>query len=409
MRRSFKLRAPALGALAILSSVAWPSLAWAAPAHPGPIATLPSAKLQALAPLLKSAQLALIETEPKGALKQLTTATWVAATPQMVRDVVIHPERYKDFVRNTRDCSVKQEPGGTFVHQYSISYTIYSVEGRHRYVLLPPDGTPGPPPVDMYDPDDDGVRHYRWEFLPSGGGTLVVLYGYTQVPRDGFMLRFLNAAPTLEYGLALIPQMTLMLAMTTRAEELTKAKPASPSGPPGSYEFLLDRGTVAILRTTGGRLSDMSLIDHTAARKEVVAGLIGDPTKWSTFVPTISLSKAIAGSDGLSGVEIEQSLPLITFATHFAYRADPTAADLFAISGDLRGGRLRWDLRARPGGATEVVLRAILGYDRGSIVVRQLYKLEPYFEYGVNVGLAMVLLNGIRQHAEQLTLSRATR
>jgi hypothetical protein len=387
-----------------------PATLWAAPAKPGPITTLPADKLQALAPLLKTTQVALIETDPKGQLKQLTTAVYAAASPEAVREVVIHAEKYKEFVRNTSECSIKQEPGGTFVHQYKVSYGIYTVDGRHRYTMLAPDGTPGAAPVDMYDPDDDGFRHFRWEFLPAaGGGTVVVLYGYNQMPRDGFMNKFLNAAPSLEYGLALIPQMTLVLAMSARAEQLTPQKPTAPSGATGAYDFLLERGTVALLRSTGGRLSDMSLIDRTSARKEVLASVFGDPGKWSQFVPTISRSTPLGSRDGMASVEMDQSLPLISFTSTFGYRGDAASADMFATSGDLRGGRLRWDLRPRAAGGNELVLRAILSYDKGSIVVRQLYKMEPFFEYGVNVGLGLVLLQGIRNRAEQLTQNRALR
>jgi hypothetical protein len=222
------------------------------------------------------------------------------------------------------------------------------------------------------------------------------------------MDRFLKAAPTLEYGLALIPQLTLLFAMTSRADELGGQKAPPPTGKPGSYEFLLQRGTVALLRRSGGRLSDMSLVVRSKARPEVIGQVAGDPTSWSQFVPTLARTTPLGVRDGMQSVEIEQSLPLISFTTSFAWRTDPRATDLFALAGDLRGGRLRFDITPRSG-TTEVVLRAMLAYDRGSMVVRQLYKLEPLFELGVNVGLGMVLLLGVEQRASQLTQSRAVR
>jgi hypothetical protein len=43
------------------------------------------------------------------------------------------------------------------------------------------------------------------------------------------------------------------------------------------------------------------------------------------------------------------------------------------------------------------------------MVVHELYKLEPFFEYGIDVGLGLVMLQGVRGRAEQLTNNRATR
>ena len=44
---------------------------------------------------------------------------------------------------------------------------------------------------------------------------------------------------------------------------------------------------------------------------------------------------------------------------------------------------------------SEIVLRAVVDYDHGSVVVRELYKLEPLFQYGIDVGLQLVILRGV--------------
>lgn len=376
--------------------------------HPAPLARLPAKSLIALAPILRTSDIALIESNDKGAMKQLTSITLAAAPPEVVRDVVIHPEHYPQFVRNMKESTVKHLPDGSFIHQYALNYTIYTVDGRHRYVMLPPDG-PGAAPVDMYDPDSNGVRHYRWEFLPAGQGTVVVLYGYSLIPRDGFLNRFLSQAPTLEYGLALIPQMSLLLAMKARAEQIAggKAIPA-PGGSAADYAFLLERGTVALFRAAGGHISDISLIDRSSARPDVLTQVAGDPTQWSHFIPTLTRSTPLGSKSGISGVEIERKLPLCDWTTTWAYRSSPRAVDLFGLSGDLHGGRMRWDVRPR-GATSELVLRSILHFDQGSMVVRELYKLEPTFEYGIDVGLELLMIQGVRARAEQLSRSSATR
>jgi hypothetical protein len=383
---------------------------------PAPLRLLPTDKLKGMAPLLRANDVALIEEGDQGALKQLTTVTLAAAPPEQVREVVAHPERYAEFVRNTKENTILERGAdGSVVHQYAISYKIYTVDGRHRYVFEKESQGDGAPAVRMYDADDNGTRHYRWEFLPApGGGTIVVLYGYSLVPKAGLMERFLDRAPTLEFGLALIPQMTLMLAMTKRAEELAhKAglKPALAAQPRagGGYEFMLARGTVALFRTDDkGRISDISLVDRSSAKPEIALRVAADPTQWASFVPTISKSLNLGNKDGMAAVQIEQSLPLVSWSTAFAYRVVGSAVQYLGLGGDLRGGQYQVDVRPL-GDKTEIVLRANHRFDANSLIVRQLYKLEPLFEYGIDVGLNLLVLQGIRRHAEQLTRSMAGR
>ena len=396
-----------------MSSVA--GVAQAKP-QPWPLATLPADKLLTLASSLRDQDLALIESDARGMLKEITTVTLVAAPPALVRDVVAHPERYGQFVPNMSRSDIRREPGGTFVHDYKLDYTVASVDGRHRYVLLPPVEGQAAAPIDVYDPDDNGTRHYRWEFYaaPGGFGTLLVEYGYSQIPTDGIYGKLMRRAQTLEYGLALIPQMTLMLAVKARAEQLSPGQPRpSTSGPQPSLGFLLDRGAVALFRRNGSHVSEVNLVDRTRARPDVLVRTAANTAAWSKFVPTISRSSSLGARQGLPATEIEQSLPLMSWTTTWGVFANATAVDMFGMDGDLTRARMRWDIRALPASAapmqSEIVLRAMVDYDHGSVVVRELYKVEPLFQYGIDVGLQLVILRGIKQQAEQLSPSTAAR
>jgi hypothetical protein len=390
-------------------------VASAAP-KPWPLTTLPADKLLTLVPSLRDQDLALIESDARGALKQITCVTLVAAPPSTVHDIAGHPERYGDFVHNMSRSDVRHEPGGTLVHEYKLDYTVASVDGRHRYVFLPPVAGQAAPPIDMYDPDDNGTRHYRWEFYaaPGGNGTLLVEYGYSQIPTDGIYGKLIRRAQTLEYGLALIPQMTLMLAVKQRAEQVSPGQPRpTTSGPQPKLDFLLDRGALALFRRVGSRVSEMNLVDRTRARPDVLVRVAANTPAWSKFVPTISKSIALGQKQGLPATEIEQSLPLMSWTTTWGVFANGNAIDMFGLDGDLTRARMRWDVRPLPASAapnqSEVVLRAMIDYDHGSVVVRELYKLEPLFQYGIDVGLQLVILRGVKAQAEQLSPSTAAR
>jgi hypothetical protein len=381
----------------------------AALAEPKPVAlsTLPAARLAALAPMLRSTDLALLESTAQGAMRQITTLVLVAAPPHLVREVFAHPERYDQFVRNLDRSQVKQLPDGSLEHSYRISNPFQSIYGTHRYLF----SKEGPvPPVEILDAEDPAGRHLRWEFLPAGGGTLLVVYGYTPIPNTGLVGKLITRVPTLEYGLALMSQMGLVKVMKERAEQLAGGGVTLPTAAPGSpaadYQFLVERGAVAFLRTAGGRLSDISMISKLRANPDETLDVLAQPAQWSEFVPSISRSLSVGPQQGAEAIELEQSVPLMSWRTVFAVRRTADAVDMLAMSGDLRGSRLRWDVRRDRSGGTQVVLRSNQAFERTSMVLRQLYKIEPSFQYGVNVGLTLPLVWGVKARAERMLAQR---
>jgi ribosome-associated toxin RatA of RatAB toxin-antitoxin module len=384
--------------LVVLLSLLASSLAMAK-AQPEPLQPLDREKLLSLASLLRGAELALIESTDKGHIKQLTVVSLINAAPADVREIVAHPETYSQFVRNMVVSTVKPDADGTFVHQYKLSYKVYDVEGRHRYVMLPPEAGDAAPPVDMYDPDDNGRRHYRWQFLAAGAGTILVLYGFTVIPQDGFMKQYMDRAQTLELGLGLIPQLTLQLAVKERAEQLAHGKVVAATTGTPAFGFLLQRGTVALFRAIKGQLAEVTMLDNINASAEATLRVVNDVRRWKEFVPTISESYDLGNEKGVPMVEFEQSVPLLSWSTKWQVQATPSSYDMFAIDGDLRLSRMRWDVKPAFGGKTQLVLRASEGFEDTSIVLRSLYKLEPLFKYGINVGLGLVVLKGIESRA----------
>jgi hypothetical protein len=365
---------------------------------------LPSEKLAQLAPLLRSADVVLLESDERGWEKQITCITLAAAAPESVREVVIHPERYSRFVRNMGHSAIRPGPNGTLDHDWKLSYTLASFSGVNRYTFLPAEHGESAPPVLMADPT--GMSHYRWEFLPAstGGGTVVVLYGYTDVRHSGgFVEKVLERASTLEHGLALTTQMTLLLAMKEEAERrpgtFVPYKSEAVDSHAVHYDFLLERGLVSLLRRQNGRLSEVSLIEQTSALPSRLMDYAAHPEKWKEFVPSISRAHAVARKDGLPSAEVEQSLPFMSWTTTFGVQRSANAVDLFGVEGDLRGGRLRWDVQT--GHGTQLILRSRLSFDRSNVIMRQLFKIEPLFEYGVNVGMSLVIMRAVKVKAER--------
>lgn len=371
-----------------------------------PVTVLPTDKLLGLIPLLRKTDLALVESKQNGTLKQLTVMTLVAAPPAAVRDAVLRADRYGDFVRNMKKSAVTMLPDGVLEHTYEFSYTLFSLTGQNRIVQLPDNGRGAVPPLQIYDPDPSwsGNRQSIWEFYPAGGGTMLVMYGYVNVLNSGGLVdKLLKRVPSLEHGLALVSQMTFALSMKSRAESMSGPVQLPPPGP-AVYDFLLERGTLVLLRASNGRLSEVSLITRSQAPAAALLQTAQNPGNWSQFIPIITSSREIRQPTGSPLVEVEESLPLLSFRTTYGVQSSTTAADLYGLSGDLRGSRLRWDITTDRSGLRQVVLRASQSLDQASIILRQLYKLEPLFEYGINVGLDLVLLHGLTWQVEKSTV-----
>ncbi len=369
-----------------------------------PLAAWPAAKVKGLAPLLRTTDIAVFENKADGHLRQLSIFAWIAAPPNVVRDVIVRAEQYKDFIPNFAVSTVKLNADGSFDFRYSLDYGLFSVDGENRYLQLPADPQSDAAPIEIRDLDgnfDYSIRRYRFEFYDVGGSTVLAMYGYTDVSTSGGLLAKLMAkVPTLEQGLALVAHDTLVLSIKRRAEKLSPPPTQPPIPSAVAYDFLLQRGMVVLLRTQQGRLSEVSMVSRSAAPAAKYLQLLSRPQDFGSYIPSITKSIDNGKMDEVAKVDIEQSLPLLSFRTMYGVRSMGSSIDMLGLSGDLRGGRLRFDISS-VGGLTQLVLRTSQQYDRASLVVRQLYKREPLMEFGVNVGLQMVLLIGVQTHAEQ--------
>lgn len=438
-----------LGLLAVLA-VARPSQA--AQDNDAVLVPLPVEKARGMAPLLRTHDVALVESNPNGSFKQLTLLTVVAARPEVVRDVVLHAERYPDFIRNLSNTQVSKNADGTFDHSFQVTYGIVSFASRNRFAALPApasltaSGAPSPealgpddaPAVELYDPNPApyGNRHLRFDFYAAGGGTVLVLYAYTNLPGSlEFVRRFLSVTPLFEHGIAITTALTFALSIKARAEQLTPPPGVIlPAAHAAGYEFLLERGPIALFRSHQGRLHETSLITRSTASREALLDAARQASRWRDAIPIIGRSVELSGPDDQPVVDLQLSLPLFSFHTRYALRTLGYSVDLLGIAGDLVGSRLRWDVQSVPRpespasagvesapaqpqtaqtaamapagvapspSASKLILRGQQQLDRASLMLRQLYRIEPLMEYGVNLSVYLVLLQSVRNQAER--------
>ena len=182
------------------------------------LTTWPHAELERLAPLAAMADLACIESNADGTMKQVTLLAWVPAPPSVMRDVIVRSEKYREFIPNLSRSTNEPLGDGRWKSAWRIELPVSSFEGTNVYSLeQAADGGGG----DAHRAAT-AMRSYRYEMLPVGEGTLLVQYGYTDVKHsNAFVRSFLKRQPMMEHGLALSAQMMFVTAM--RAEAVRRA------------------------------------------------------------------------------------------------------------------------------------------------------------------------------------------
>jgi hypothetical protein len=127
------------------------------------LTTWPRAELERLAPLAAMADLACIESNADGTMKQVTVLAWVPAPPPVMRDVIVRSDRYREFIPNLTKSTKEPLPDGRWRSRWKIELPVSSFEGTNVYAL---DG-------DAILLRGDGDAQYRYELLPVGDGTLL--------------------------------------------------------------------------------------------------------------------------------------------------------------------------------------------------------------------------------------------
>lgn len=346
------------------------------------LTTWPRAELERLAPLAAMADVACIESNPDGSMKQVTLLAWVAAPPSVVRDVIVQSDRYHEFVPNLSRSTKEPLADGRWRSAWRIELPVSSFEGVNSYAL---DG-------DAILISGDDAARYRYEVLPVGDGALLVQYGYTDVKHsNAFVRSFVKRQPMMEHGLALSAQMMFVTAM--RAEAVRRAGARAAGSPPKtqpSFAALLARGAVAVMRA-----GEVSVLERIWASEPRVADTIARANEYADFVPGVD--KSYRRGDGFF---VEMSLPIVTWASTWAIRAAPHVVDGAALDGDLRGARFRWDLSSRAPSETLAVYRVRQALDQSSVILRKLFDFQPSLRLGISVALGLVWMRAIRGHAE---------
>ncbi|MEO6951858.1 MAG: hypothetical protein ABI321_08600 [Polyangia bacterium] len=376
----------------------WSATAFCYPLSYPALEPLPRDRLAALADAAAQAELAVIESNADGTMKQVTLVVRVRTPIEVVHALVADVGGYTRFVPNMKQSDFQRDADGRMVDTWRLELPVSSFSGRDAYEIdTAPTG-----PITFHSLDT--LAHYRWDFLAIPGGTLLVQTGYPDVLHaNRFVRAFVKRQPPLEHGLALAAQYMLVSAIKREAEKRQLLPPVpltTPSTAP--LEALLDRGMVVGMRSNAaGKLEEVSALDRYYAPESRVREVIADVGAYKEFVPGVDESTVTARLTEGVVYKLEMALPILTWSTLYEQRVSRHAIDGVGIGGDLVGARYRWDLAARGPDRTVVTYRANMPLAKNSMLVRRLFSVDASLEYGLNVAFALVQLRSMRARSEK--------
>lgn len=366
-------------------------------------------QVSTLTPLLRSADVFVIESRAGGELQQITTFSVVAASPEVVRSALLAREPLDGSDSQTKGAASPVIPVSSFERDFAIDLGLLFRKGRNHYELLPADSDSVAAPVQVYEVvrNQESGSYQRWEFYGAAGATLVVLSGYTPVLHSHGVFGLLaERIAQLEHGVALVVQQAILQSVKQRAEAAIGAPPLMPAAGSADYSFLLERGVVVALRTQAGHVTESSLSAQISASPETVGALVKEPSRWSQFMPNIVRSIEMTSDTDLQAIELTQVIPLLRLQTFFGLRSFGDSLDMLGKKGDLRGARLRFDLQPGPAASSVLVLRSQLPLAKRSTLLRYVLKAEPLLEPALHLGFLLPMLRGLQLEAEKLAVTK---
>lgn len=171
--------------------------------------------LARLQPLLKHGQIALIESYPDGALKQVALFAEVQAPREKMAKIIQDPAKYPEFIHTFARQDVTKAPDGRLRLDWELEVPLQNVEGISM-MTIEADGS-----VDVQATDGDLKRgRWRWEFIPMGESLVIPIhYAYSDVREASWVIkRIVDKQPLYEHGIVIASGTIAMTAMKARAE-----------------------------------------------------------------------------------------------------------------------------------------------------------------------------------------------
>jgi hypothetical protein len=184
-------------------------------------------ELKALAPLIARGQVVLVDSNPRGKMRQVTVIENVRAPFAKVLGAVSTPSNYSKFIRAITDVTVQSAAPKEIFFSWTLGFSVFSITSKNRMASVDQGVT-----IEGLEGDLAGAT-WRWQIIPTTPDNTVVAYhGFADVKKAAYILeKTVQREPYLEHGLMAGSNMVMLRAMKRAVESSAPAPATTPSKP----------------------------------------------------------------------------------------------------------------------------------------------------------------------------------
>lgn len=402
-------RARALSAVIVMSLVCAGARAQApTDAQEAPLRGFTTAEMSRIAPLLEQGVVGMVELPHGRLLPAIHLAANVDAPPEILRDVLAHPEGYPSFMPAVSEVVPHDHHGDVVGFTWRWRTSIFALGGEAMLSLY------SPPPsqrargyrivVERTD-GDLGRGREVWRILPRGEGSLVLLSTRMDLTDANYITRQMSSASR---SLSRSINLAMAFAMLTRAQleaerraGVTHAPIEEPLARPSidlrAVEPILRRGDLLLIEVNGAELRQVSVATRLPHAEARVREIMLDPVAFTQAL--IAGSRADIRERTEDGVRFDWAvdLPIIGTGGAMTLREnDDRVIDLDAVSGAMEGGHWRFVTQQLGRDATAVLGWASFDVGSANFLLRAIVDADAGFRPGLSAATEIMMARALR-------------
>jgi hypothetical protein len=375
------------------------------------LATFTPREIDAIAPLLRSGTVSLVEFAYDGQLPAIVIATEVDAPAADVARVVGDPRQYPTFMPALSEVGVTAEEGTQLSYSWTWRTAVFTLRGTNvMQTFAPPPDHPeaGWRFVVRSTGGDLGAGRTVWRVLPRADGRTLLMTSSRMDLRDAnYIARQLAAASqsmnrTVNIAIGFAMVLRTRMEAERRAGRVRAPLPADagdPARPPIdalAVEGLLPRGDVMWVETSGTDLGRIAVIGAMHTPEATTRAAMLDPNGFTQGL--LQGAHATVVESGPEGTRFDWGidLPLVGSSGQMlvAPQSDGTV-HLDGVRGALGGARWRFETAQRPYG-TLVTTWGRFDPADGLWLIRVVTDADGAFRPGLASATQLMMMRGLR-------------
>lgn len=376
------------------------------------LATFTPAELAALAPLLRTGTVSLVEFAGEGQVPAVVIATEVHAPAADVARVIGDPGRYPEFMPALDEVTVESDAGGQLAYAWGWHTSVFTLRGTNTMQqYAPPRGHPemGYRFVVRATGGDLGEGRTVWRVLPRGADRSLVMTSSRMDLQDAnYLARQLSqGGSSINRTVNIAINFAMLLRTRMEAERRaghTRPAIATPSGDDPErpvfdatrLERMFGRGDLMWVETSGDDLGRVAVIGAMHTQEPITRAAMLDPEGFTRGL--LIGSHASVLERGPSGVRFEWGIDLPLVGTSGQMQLGEGAdgrVHLDGVQGALSTARWRFETVARPYG-TMVVTWGRFDPAEGLWLLRAVTDADGAFRPGLGGAAQLMLVRGLR-------------